>query len=208
CNVIWLLLCNLVRKKLQMKKFQKKGMSGFKQVIVEAISLLLFIAPSFSQPFNLFTTSPSDKLAKSNLYYVDDEMNINIFSVNCYSQPSSLVAGSIYDVPATKENVSSVNNYSGAVAGSFSLEQNFPNPFNPSTEIRYQISKGSDVSLKVYDAVGREVSTLVNEWKPSGTYEVTFNGSSLASGTYFYRLIATNDGGETHTETKRLTLLK
>lgn len=70
----------------------------------------------------------------------------------------------------------------------FSLSQNYPNPFNPSTTIRYELPKASRVSLKVYDVLGQEVSTLVDEEKPAGTYEVHFSTQNLSSGMYVYRL--------------------
>ncbi|MFH1196954.1 MAG: polysaccharide deacetylase family protein [bacterium] len=73
---------------------------------------------------------------------------------------------------------------------SFALEQNYPNPFNPSTVISYQLSVFSKVQLEVYDLLGREVATLVNEYKPAGTYEIEFDGSKLISGVYFYQLCA------------------
>lgn len=91
----------------------------------------------------------------------------------------------------------------------YSLEQNHPNPFNPTTTITYTLSSleragvGSHVTLKVYDALGCEVATLVNEVKQPGTYSLQFNGSYLASGVYFYRLEA---GG--FVETKKLLLLR
>jgi photosystem II stability/assembly factor-like uncharacterized protein len=72
----------------------------------------------------------------------------------------------------------------------FSLDQNYPNPFNPSTTIKYELPRTSHVSLTVYDILGREVSELVNEKKDAGVYEVKFDGSNLASGVYFYRLLA------------------
>jgi photosystem II stability/assembly factor-like uncharacterized protein len=83
------------------------------------------------------------------------------------------------------------------------LSQNFPNPFNPITTIRYSIANHSNVTIKVYDLLGREVATLVNEEKPAGEYEVEFDGSSLTSGIYFYQL---KDGN--YTETKKMILLK
>lgn len=73
---------------------------------------------------------------------------------------------------------------------SFALEQNFPNPFNPSTGIRYQLPSQSHVTLKVFDVLGREVATLVNEIMPAGTYEAIWDASGNASGTYIYRLEA------------------
>jgi hypothetical protein len=85
----------------------------------------------------------------------------------------------------------------------YKLEQNYPNPFNPSTIISYRIPVIGFVTLIVYDLLGREVATLVNEEKPVGEYEVEFNGTSLPSGTYFYRL-----NTDSHTETKKMLLFK
>lgn len=70
----------------------------------------------------------------------------------------------------------------------YSLEQNYPNPFNPSTTIRYQIPQDGIVTLKIYDILGAEVATLVNEQKIAGRYEVNFNASTLASGVYIYKI--------------------
>ncbi len=85
----------------------------------------------------------------------------------------------------------------------FRLEQNFPNPFNPATVISWQLPTESYVSLKVFDILGQEVTTLVDEFKKAGSYSVSWNASSLPSGVYFYRLSAGN-----FTETKKLLLLK
>jgi len=90
-----------------------------------------------------------------------------------------------------------------SVVNKFSLEQNYPNPFNPSTSIQYRVSSTSNVSLKVYDVLGNEVATLVNEEKPAGSYEVKFDAAGLSSGIYFYKLQA-----GTFTETKKMTLIK
>ena len=83
------------------------------------------------------------------------------------------------------------------------LYDNYPNPFNPSTNIRFSISVQLFTTLKVYDVLGNEVATLVNEEKPAGSFEVNFNASMLASGIYYYRLTAGN-----FAETKRMILLK
>lgn len=72
----------------------------------------------------------------------------------------------------------------------FDLSQNYPNPFNPATKINFDLPKDSKLSLKLYDMLGREVSTLVNEFRTAGYYTVDFNASSLSSGIYFYRLLA------------------
>ncbi|MCX6162637.1 MAG: T9SS type A sorting domain-containing protein, partial [Ignavibacteriae bacterium] len=85
----------------------------------------------------------------------------------------------------------------------YKLSQNYPNPFNPSTAIRYDLPKAGFVKLTVFDALGREVESLVNERQSAGTYEVTFSGMNYPSGVYFYRL----QSGD-YTDTKRLLLLK
>jgi hypothetical protein len=85
----------------------------------------------------------------------------------------------------------------------FSLNQNYPNPFNPSTIISYQVPSDGMVSLKVYDLVGREVSTLVNGVKSAGNYTATFNAANLPSGVYFYKLQAGN-----YTATKKAILVR
>jgi photosystem II stability/assembly factor-like uncharacterized protein len=85
----------------------------------------------------------------------------------------------------------------------FSLFQNYPNPFNPNTNIKYQIKNIKFVTLKIFDILGKEITTLVNEKQSPGTYEVTFDGSKLSSGIYFYRI--ETDG---FTDTKRMILLK
>ncbi|MCZ7614790.1 MAG: T9SS type A sorting domain-containing protein [Ignavibacteriaceae bacterium] len=93
----------------------------------------------------------------------------------------------------------------------FSLEQNYPNPFNPNTKIRYTIpnviasetKQTQFVSLKIYDVLGNEVATLLNEHTPSGSYEVEFGASNLPSGTYFYQLRAGS-----FIETKKMIVLK
>ena len=70
----------------------------------------------------------------------------------------------------------------------FSLAQNFPNPFNPTTSIEYSVPGNEYVSLKVFDILGNEVATLVNEQKAPGVYKIDFNASSLSSGIYFYKM--------------------
>jgi len=90
----------------------------------------------------------------------------------------------------------------------FILEQNYPNPFNPSTVISYQLPVSSDVTLNVYDILGNEIATLVDEYKPARRYEVEFSGHSdegqnLSSGVYFYRLQAGD-----FVQTKKMILLK
>lgn len=89
-----------------------------------------------------------------------------------------------------KKNFNNVNFTGTEIPANYALAQNFPNPFNPSTTIRYQIPQDGIVTLKIYDILGSEVATLVNEEKVAGRYEVNFNASSLASGVYIYKLQA------------------
>jgi hypothetical protein len=85
----------------------------------------------------------------------------------------------------------------------FALGQNYPNPFNPSTKIRFDIAKNSNVSLVIYNSLGQQVKSLVNEFKTAGYYEAEFAAGDLPSGTYFYRLTTDN-----FVETKKMLLVK
>jgi len=100
-------------------------------------------------------------------------------------------------------NYSDVVNVSYDVPAEFVLSQNYPNPFNPSTRINYFVPQESFVSVKVYDFLGREVMTLVNETKATGSYEIVFDASNMPSGTYFYSMIAGN-----FSATKKMILIK
>jgi hypothetical protein len=99
---------------------------------------------------------------------------------------------SLVDVDQTPEIISD-----------FRLEQNFPNPFNPSTSIQYALSSRQFVSLKVFDVLGNEVATLINEDKPAGSYQIDFNANDLSSGIYFYQLKAGS-----FVDTKKMILLR
>ena len=118
-------------------------------------------------------------------------------------------------------NPTDVKEISNSFPDKFILEQNYPNPFNPSTKISWQSLVGSWQTLKVYDILGNEVATLVDEYKPAGSYEIEFNasalpsrqGSALTSGVYFYQLLVSalqsKDGkAENFIETKKMILLK
>jgi hypothetical protein len=95
------------------------------------------------------------------------------------------------------------NNSNKVIPKEFQLFQNYPNPFNPSTTINFSIPNSSLVSLKIYDALGREETNLVNEIKSAGNYEVTFNASEFPSGIYYYKLRAGN-----FIAIKKMTLVK
>lgn len=93
--------------------------------------------------------------------------------------------------------------HAGALPFAFAVDQNFPNPFNPSTTIKYDLPRTSHVSLSVYDMLGREVATLLNEEKSAGTHTVQWDASGIASGVYFYRIKAGD-----FVQTKRMLLMR
>ncbi|MBK9096980.1 MAG: T9SS type A sorting domain-containing protein [bacterium] len=113
------------------------------------------------------------------------------------------IVGANGTILSTKDIASSIVEHSTAKLIDFILSQNYPNPFNPSTTISWQSPVSSWQTLKVYDLLGREVATLVDEYKPAGRYEVKFDASHLTTGVYFYRLWA-----EEFTSTKKLILMK
>jgi hypothetical protein len=101
------------------------------------------------------------------------------------------------------EMTTSVESSSGRHLLAFDLRQNYPNPFNPSTTIHYALPARSPVTLSVYNTLGQQVSTLVNENQEAGYHDVKFDGSNLASGVYFYRLQAGD-----FVQTKKLLILR
>jgi hypothetical protein len=106
------------------------------------------------------------------------------------------------NIASYAQGVSSVDEHA-SIPHETALWQNYPNPFNPSTKIKFEIPRASEVSLKVFDVLGREVTVLINERLEAGSYERTFDASGLASGVYFCRLQA----GE-FVQTKRLLLMR
>jgi hypothetical protein len=100
--------------------------------------------------------------------------------------------------------LTNINIISNNTPENYKLHQNYPNPFNPSSNIRYDVAKPGHVMLKVYDAIGREISELVNSNLAQGTYEATFNAQSLTSGIYFYSLYANGS----KIDTKSMVLIK
>jgi hypothetical protein len=132
----------------------------------------------------------ADNVSTSGWYYITSNNagdTVAIYLIRAYV---SLVTG------VTKQNIE-------LAPDKYSLSQNYPNPFNPATNIKFQIAKDGFVSLKIYDILGNEVKTLVNEYMNKGTYNTEFSGAGLASGIYFYKL-QTNG----YTAVKKLMLLK
>ena len=136
------------------------------------------------------------------------------FKVGNYTQSNSGTAPTevdsayaetyVYDYSVSHTTLTGVEVNNEKIAPThFALEQNYPNPFNPETVIKYAVSFPGNTTLKVYNALGKEVAILADDYKQAGTYEVKFNGKNLPSGVYFYTLHA-----GTYTETKKLMLLK
>ena len=105
-------------------------------------------------------------------------------------------------------SVTSVKGAKNIVPQNYMLFQNYPNPFNPTTTISYILSKPSMVLLSVYNVLGQKIKDLVNEKQSSGKHEILFDGSQLSSGTYFYKLTATDELGNSRSQTKQMILLK
>lgn len=115
----------------------------------------------------------------------------------------STAANFQYLTPYNPGALLSNGNNGSTIPENFSLEQNYPNPFNPSTGIKFNIPKSNNVTLKVYDLTGRVVATLVNEYKPAGSYEVTFDAADLSSGVYYFSI----SSGE-FSKTMKMVLIK
>jgi subtilisin family serine protease len=109
----------------------------------------------------------------------------------------------IANARAKYTTITSIKDNSNPVPYKFELSQNYPNPFNPSTIIKYSIAKENHVELKIYDMLGKEIRTLVNEEKVPGNYSINFNAGNLPSGVYLYKITAGN-----FTSTKKLVLIK
>ena len=128
-----------------------------------------------------------------------DGSNWAIFNQNGDPMPE----GAAFNIYLAITNVLENEDQNDVVVERFQLKQNYPNPFNPSTTIKYEIPSESFVTLKVYDVLGKEVATLINEEKPAGSYEVDFDASRFVSGVYLYKLQVGS-----FVETKKMILMK
>ena len=153
------------------------GIQSVVRYDINFVNPAVVVASSLSNPADIYVNKKTDTLAVPNA-------------------GNSTVAFFLLDIPSGINQISSI-------AGSFELLQNYPNPFNPSTNMEFGISESGFVSLKIYDLLGKEVATLVNEELNKGTYKYSFNASNLSSGIYFYELSVNG-----FTEVKRMTLLK
>ena len=137
-------------------------------------------------------------------YSADNSYNMNLYSI--YSNVSFSMYGKVegYCVRCVKDIAVGVDDRNKSeLPKEFFLLQNYPNPFNPQTKISYSVPKESFITLKVYDLLGREVATLVNEKKPVGEYSVPWNADNVPSGIYFYKLSAGD-----FIQTKKMILMK
>ncbi|MEJ5351020.1 MAG: T9SS type A sorting domain-containing protein [Melioribacteraceae bacterium] len=146
-----------------------------------------------SSPFHSYTylNQPSEG-KEPGWYYIGDGTTISLYLIRAYVS---------YVLSDNKEVVE-------LLPSSFTLEQNYPNPFNPTTTISYQIPVMTNVQIKIYDVLGREIKTLIDEIKPAGKYNVAWDGTdnygnNVSSGVYFYKLIAGS-----FVQTKKMILMK
>jgi len=151
---------------------------------------------SFS--IDLFETKNIQQTIELNSIWDADSLSVVVF----VQSTGSMTVYQSETISYNELNVTGLND-SNTNPDEFILEQNYPNPFNPLTVIGYQLPISGNVILKVYDLLGREVATLVNEEQLAGNYEVEFNGAELSSGIYFYKLTAEN-----YSAIKKLMLLK
>lgn len=168
---------------------------------VQAPNLSTFASESY-----LFVASDSDTNwinITDNLPIADVKMGKELTELNGYVFIGYRASNNYFYKRDLSSIISDVNDELTSLPIQYNLDQNYPNPFNPSTSISYQLSAVSNVNLKVYDIIGREVANLVNKEQPIGNYKVNFDASNLTSGVYFYRIIA---GG--FVQTKKMLLLK
>jgi 1,4-alpha-glucan branching enzyme len=138
-------------------------------------------------------------------YFTGDSIYVTNAQTEISLQPGEFHIYTTVKLPTPEEGILLDVENTGAneVPSEYHLEQNYPNPFNPSTTIRYSITKPELVRIKLYDILGREVESLVNEYKQAGTYEIQFNALGLASGIYLYRI----ESGDFF-QTKKMIILK
>ncbi|MBK7230423.1 MAG: T9SS type A sorting domain-containing protein [Ignavibacteriales bacterium] len=156
----------------------------------------------FSGPFTLATNDTQWTM----IALVPGLGNTNLNSIQAMREKVEILRSLPYDSIAfgsTNYFITDVEEKYNSIPEKFSLTQNYPNPFNPSTKISWQSPVSGHHSLKIYDVLGSEVATLVNQEQNAGNYNVDFNAKHLSSGVYFYQL----KSGE-FIQTKKMVLLK
>ncbi len=163
------------------------------------------------EPYIIIKYNPNGDILWSNSFHIFNDLEFdegafigldkskNVYVAGNHVNNNSIIKFSIMKYSQTI-GISQINS---EVSEDYLLYQNYPNPFNPKTIINFQLPKSGKVSLKVYNAVGKEVITLINENKNSGNYNINFDGSNFPSGIYFYTLKSGS-----FKESKRMLLLK
>jgi photosystem II stability/assembly factor-like uncharacterized protein len=164
--------------------------------------------PGTYMPENTVILKTSDYGNTWQTFLARDPDDVNVGSkmlslTNWYISGGDLLNSDARILHTTNGGAIGIQPVSNEIPNKFSLSQNYPNPFNPKSNIKFQIAKSGDVKLVIFDVLGREVTTLVNEKLSPGTYEVTWDGSSYPSGVYFYELIT-----QDYSQTKRMVLIK
>jgi len=175
-----------------------------------------FVSSTTVISFNTFHTATIvyDSSAQNAKWYLDGNLikttsfaidHGNDRNVSTTNYGMGFVFKGIYDdlKVYSLANVTAVDDQNNSTPLKFELNQNYPNPFNPGTKIKYAIGSMQYTTLKIYDVLGNEVATLVNEEKPAGTYEVNFDASNLSSGIYYYQLKAGS-----FIQTRKMILMK
>lgn len=134
---------------------------------------------------------------------ITDQISSSGNSIGFYESTQSWRTTSDYPIKLVIERTTTDIDEDKNLISTYSLLQNYPNPFNPNTTISYSIANSEFVELKVYDLLGNQVSSLVNEYKSAGNYSTNFSASGLSSGIYFYRIRSGN-----FVQSKKLILLK
>jgi hypothetical protein len=162
-------------------------------LIILAI-LLVPLTSSLAQTTTIFITNGTALVVPNGAEICADFITVEFGGTYVTANPSGTCAGATVTGGIETETT---------LPTEFAIYQNYPNPFNPSTKIKYGVPENGNVKLSVYNLVGEEVSVLVDELVEAGFYEVSFNASSLPSGTYFYKLQAGNN-----IETRKMILLR
>ena len=167
------------------------GRNGIRALVRGKYPSVVFGRPTVLMEIEYYELNWGDTVINDFSWKINTETLASGFGLilNWYEEPgglNKLIRGCVIDgdtfgiITTVEEDTQSPKE--------FYISQNYPNPFNPITKIRFRTANFGFVSLKVYDVLGNEIRTLVNEEKPAGEYEVTINGSGLASGVYVYRL--------------------
>ena len=142
-----------------------------------------------------------------NGFYVEGCSEFNIEGNACYNNGENykIISSSDFNCDYNVEDITSIENelFSSDIPVEYALQQNYPNPFNPSTKIKYSVAKAGNIKIVIYNLLGQEIKTLLNDYKLTGKHNVVVDGSNLTSGVYFYS-IKTGD----FYQTKKMLLMK